>query len=239
MLEEAIESFLRQDYQGPKEMVIFNSFVPHQLQCSAPGVRIVNWHTRPPTLGTCRNLCIEHCQGTHILMLDDDDIILPHFMRQNVEELVARNLEWVKVGGLIWSKDRVVESVRTQPAANQFLFSKKVWNKVGKYPEHNAGEDRVFEERLVANGGGCRVEKKKKECGYIYGWGTFGGQVWHISSGGEDQRNKQSGMVRMQQHAREAMVRHRMKAGKVLLSPHWQKDYKADFELWCQRNGEL
>ncbi len=237
LLEEAIESFLRQDYQGPKEMVVFNSFVPQQLQCAAPNVKIVNWHCRPPNLGSCRNLCIEHCSGSHILMLDDDDIIRPHYMRQCVDALVRENLEWVKVGNLIWTVDRRIESVRTQPAANQFLFSKRVWEQVGRYPDHNAGEDRIFEERLVAYGHGRRVPVPPCEAGYMYGWGGAGGLVFHISGIGEDQKNRPSGMIRMQQHARTLLSNRKIRPGKVMLHPHWNKDYEAEFVAWCQRTG--
>jgi len=236
LLEEAIESFLKQDYRGEKEMVVFNSFVPQRLECQAPGVRIVNWHTRPGTLGECRNLCIEHCRGSHILMLDDDDLILPHYMGMCVEELLKRRLEWVKVGRLIWSTDRKIDGVRNQPAANQFLFSKKVWAKVGKYPTHNAGEDRIFEERLEANREGGRVPKPASEAGYIYGWGGHGGQVFHITWAGEDSPNKAPGTSRVNQHARTLLSRRKIPTGKVVLRPHWKKDYVAEFRDWLSRN---
>lgn len=240
LLEEAMESFLRQDYAGPKEMVIFNSFVPQKLVSDRPDVRVVNWHVRPSHLGECRNLCIQHCKGTHILMLDDDDIIRPHFMHMCVEDLMRENLQWVKSGGLIWTVDRKIESVRDHPAANQFLFSKDVWNKVGKYPRHNAGEDRIFEERLVKNGEGRRVAHPEKDYGYMYGWGGHAGLVWHISHAGEDKgQHRPVGAIKFQQHARDLLSRRRIRHGTHLLQPHWNKDYDADFKEWCVKNGKV
>lgn len=235
LLEEAIECFLRQDYQGQKEMVVFNSFVPQQLTCTLPGVKIVNWHTRPPNLGACRNLCIEHCSGSHILMLDDDDLIRPHYMRQCVDALMRESLEWVKVGGLIWTVDRKILDVRKGPACNQFLFSKKVWEKVGRYPDHNAGEDRIFEERLVENGEGRKVPAPLCEAGYMYGWGGHEGRVFHISGAGEDEKNRPSGTVRMKQHAWSLLSSRKIHPGITMLRPHWNKDYEAEFVSWCRK----
>lgn len=237
LLEEAIESFLRQDYAGQKEMVVFNSFLPQRLVCEAPGVRVVNWHRRPDTLGECRNLCIEHCKGSHILMLDDDDLIRPHYMRMCVEELIKGGFEWVKVGGLIWTIDRKLHDIRKGPAANQFLFSKQVWEKVGRYPSHNAGEDRIFEERLVANRQGRRVAKPPCEAGYVYGWGGHAGQVHHISGHGEDVPHRVSGMNLIKHHANKLLSTRRLRPGTVMLHPKWRRDYESEFVAWCQRTN--
>lgn len=240
LLEEAIESFLRQDYQGPKEMVIFNSFVPQKLISDRLEVRVVNWHSRPSNLGECRNLCIEHCKGSHILVLDDDDLIRPHYMRMCVEDLLRENLQWVKSGGMIHTADRKIDSARDGAACNQFLFSKDVWNKVGKYPQRNAGEDRVFEERLDANGGGKRVSHPLKNAGYVYGWGSHDGLVWHISHGGEDESpHRPSGTIKLQQYARDLLSKSRMPRGDILLRPHWKQDYEAVYVDWCKQTGKL
>ena len=42
LLEEAIESFLRQDYQGQKELIVLNDLPQEELLFNHPEVHIIN-----------------------------------------------------------------------------------------------------------------------------------------------------------------------------------------------------
>src|SRR2546429_75321 len=42
LLEEAIESFLRQDYRGAKELIVLNDYACQTLELDHPEVRVVN-----------------------------------------------------------------------------------------------------------------------------------------------------------------------------------------------------
>src|SRR6185312_11669139 len=78
LLDEAVESFQRQDYPGEKELVILNDFADLTLRCDAPNVKVVNVPFRMRTIGEKRNACVGFCTGTVIFPWDDDDIHLPH-----------------------------------------------------------------------------------------------------------------------------------------------------------------
>jgi hypothetical protein len=41
LLEEAIHSFLRQDYAGPKEMIVLNDYADQVLELDHPEVQVI------------------------------------------------------------------------------------------------------------------------------------------------------------------------------------------------------
>src|SRR5215211_75266 len=86
LLEEAIESFLRQTYPN-KELIVLNDCPEQELVCLAPGVRVVNLPERFPSLGDKRNAGVELARGELIAPWDDDDISLPWRLSHSVERL--------------------------------------------------------------------------------------------------------------------------------------------------------
>lgn len=235
LLEEAIESFLRQDYEGRKEMVVVNSCPQQQLLCDAPGVRIINWPERPSSLGACRNLCIAHCAGSHVLTLDDDDIILPHYMRMCAQALVSGGWEWVKVGQLVCMVDRKIEYIRA-PAMNQLLFARAAWERCGGYPERDCGEDLAFVERLYTEAAGRRESRPWEESGYLYGWGSHGGQVLHASQSSPEAPDRSVTPAQVHHFVQDLMRTGQLPAGQVQLVPRWRHDYKTLLAEWLDRN---
>ena len=77
LLEEAIESFLRQDYTGAKELVVLNDHVEQQLIFDHPEVRIINSGERIVPVARKFNECVDLCNGEVLFPWDDDDIYLP------------------------------------------------------------------------------------------------------------------------------------------------------------------
>jgi len=57
VLEEAIESFLRQDYDGVKELIVLNDLDCQTLRFDHPEVRMINVPSRFYTVGEKRNAC--------------------------------------------------------------------------------------------------------------------------------------------------------------------------------------
>src|SRR5437763_15411277 len=58
VLEEAIHSFLRQDYAGPKEMIVLNDYADQILEFDHPEVQVSNLPKRFRTLGEKMNAAI-------------------------------------------------------------------------------------------------------------------------------------------------------------------------------------
>src|SRR5215213_10017186 len=86
LLEEAIESFLRQTYPR-KELIVLNDCPAQELVCNAPGVRVVNAPERFPTLGEKYNAAIAMARGELLAPWEDDDISLPWRLSLSVERL--------------------------------------------------------------------------------------------------------------------------------------------------------
>ncbi len=51
VLEEAIESFLQQDYSGHKELIVLNDYAEQTLIFDHPEVRVINLPRRCRTVG--------------------------------------------------------------------------------------------------------------------------------------------------------------------------------------------
>lgn len=232
LLEEAIESFFRQDYPGPKEMVVLNTLTAQRLSLDHPEVRVINWPERPTKLGTARNLCIDACQGTVIVSLDDDDLLRHHYVRMAVSDMQLTGKEWLRPGGTIGMIDRKILSV-DHSFLNQIVFTKALWNKVGGYPDHDSGEDRGFTHSLHRTSPGMNVDHPPEEHGYFYGWGTYGGLVRHASYDPVVEAGQQSdGADKTKAFVSDLIARGRIPKGDVLLRPHWKQDYEAEFLKW-------
>jgi glycosyltransferase involved in cell wall biosynthesis len=84
-LEESLHSFLTQDYDGPKEMVIVNDYPLQKLIFDHPDVRIINLDYTFDNLGKKENFATEQCRGEIIMQWDDDDVAMPWHLK-NVEK---------------------------------------------------------------------------------------------------------------------------------------------------------
>ncbi|MEM5811097.1 MAG: glycosyltransferase family A protein, partial [Candidatus Aenigmatarchaeota archaeon] len=80
LLEEALFSFLNQDWDGDAELVIVNDCPYQTLHFEHPKVRIENFKNIFPTIGEKENYTVEICTSDIIVTWDDDDIAMPwHF----------------------------------------------------------------------------------------------------------------------------------------------------------------
>lgn len=200
VLEESIESFLRQTYPH-KELVIVNDTPGLVIECDAPGVRIINV---PPcaTLGDKYNAGVEAARGTLICSWDDDDISLPWRMSLSVE-LLGRAEYFNPRAYWFLNGDTLQHEVRTGYAHNASIFRKGAWQKVGRYqPLADNSQDAAMDTALRAQcqtiDGSGRIE----QTAYIYRWGDG---LHHGSSGPAELLGQSSGTFR--------------------LNPHWERNY--------------
>ncbi len=78
VVNEAVESFVRQDYAGERELVLLNDCAQQTYSCDHPDVVVVNTGRRFKTVGEKRNACAALAQHDLLCVWDDDDIYLPH-----------------------------------------------------------------------------------------------------------------------------------------------------------------
>jgi len=77
ILEEAIQSFLYQDFDGDCEMVIINDSPLVKYVCYHKNIRVINCDTRFPTISSKIEYGYKQCRYDYIYRLDDDDLLTP------------------------------------------------------------------------------------------------------------------------------------------------------------------
>ena len=149
LLEEAVESFLRQQWDGPKELIVVNDHPDQELVFNHSEVVIVNINRRLRTLGEKRNLSAALAKYDYYLIWDDDDIHLPWRIAETMKELPQRHFfkcpqVWQTNQGVferrIWHGDFYYHCTAA--------YSRHVFEQVGGYRCMNGGEDLDFEERI-------------------------------------------------------------------------------------------
>ncbi len=89
LLAETVESFKRQTWTGPKELVILNDCPSQQLVCNVPGVRVINHPTAIEHYHTKRNKLLEEAHFPWLALWDDDDVYMPEFLVSAHQKLQA------------------------------------------------------------------------------------------------------------------------------------------------------
>src|SRR5271165_5668653 len=109
-LESAIADFLAQDYKGPKELLVYNTFPGQDLHLQfAWDVCACNSKVRPASLGEARNAAVDLAQGDVIVTWDDDDAYLPHHLRTFAEAFEDNG--WVWMEKQFWGLGEEINSI--------------------------------------------------------------------------------------------------------------------------------
>jgi hypothetical protein len=216
LLEEAIESFIRQHWDGPKELLIVNDHPEQELHFEHEEVRILNIRQgRFATLGNKRNLSVALARYEHLLVWDDDDIHLPWRIEETMKVLPAQNYfkcpeVWLMRGADL--QGRTCDGDLFYHGAS--AYSKYLFEQVGGYRCFNGGEDQDFETRIRRNHlvkESCRVTRLPAErLYYIRRWE----HGYYHASGCTDLRRLEP----------------RIDKGVRRLSPHWKLDYCEEVE---------
>lgn len=214
MLNEAVECFLRQDYPGPKELVILNDQPGVTYRFDHPEVRVINLDKRVETIGRKRNLCVEACRGQVILPWDDDDIHLPWRISVTIQEM--KNKTYFKPKKFwVWTEKRFALETPGGGAPSMAGYSKAVWMQVDGYPEVQSGQDTELQKRLVAAGVVDVRDLSTTDNYYVYRWGTG---HYHLSGYGRGQRGFETIGKR---------VGLKVRPGEYEIRPGWAVDYVA------------
>jgi len=210
LIEEAIESFIRQDYDNC-DLIVLNDAPQQALTCDAPGVRIVNADQRFPSVGDKFNALIAMACGELICPWDDDDISLPNRVSQGVQ-CIGEYDYWTP--GTFWYKPINHAPICVKPNAychENSIFRKTAWEKVGRYPSLSGPYDCVMQGKLRAN---CReaphVEMPPADWSYIYRWGV---SPCHISAFADPEAKYLE------------IGEWPIDEGTFVLHPHWEQDY--------------
>jgi len=211
LVEEMIESYLRQDYKGEKELIILNDCSEQELVFENPEVFILNCKRRFRTVGEKRNAAIAMCKGDVIFPSDDDDISLPHrtsfcLKEKGTHKYFKNKSAWLWQNGVI----------QPEPKYNVYpsmaCWDRAFFEQVGGYAFLQSGQDIELDNRFRKTGERYVKEIREEEIYYIY---KFGGTGYpHLSSYGYGKGWQEIGK------------REVVKTGIIKLEPKWRQDYE-------------
>ncbi len=221
-LEEAIQSFLLQEYPGKKELIIVNDYPLQKLMYDHPEIKIYNLDETFPTIGDKENYAIERCSGELIAVWDDDDVALPNHM-SNIAKFWKEDtniIHWAT--GIFYNEPSITKI--TSIGNSGIVYSKKAWEKIGRSPIENAGGDMTL---VVAihNLGRDKVvlaNPHNEDCSWFYMWG---GRGYHQSGMGTDTVDRPNVIERHSNYVENLRRKGVIPTGDVHLNPHWKKDY--------------
>lgn len=228
LLEEAIESWRRQTYQGPRRLFVVNDTPGQQLEVvewsGSHNDRVEVWNLagRFATLSKKVQYAIDAAlawrRNAWLMRWDDDDISLPWRVSLSVERLRQRRSagisqewrpdnHWYTPGGKIEG-----ETVSPGNTHNMAIFTREALDRIGGYPKGwCSGEDQAFNRAISEAGwpGGDRLTPE--EIFYLYRWGH--GQ--HLSAELGDP-----------QEAWDRLGERSVARGRFEIQPRWHADYE-------------
>ena len=225
LLDEAICSFLQQDYAGPKELIVLNDYDKQHLELEHPEVRIVNLPKRLRTVGEKMNMAVALAAYDLLFVWDDDDIYLPHRLSFSVEHLRLEKSFFKPDKGWIWDSG----SLRG-PATYLFhagsCWTRALFDAVGGYAAEGTGYDLDFEARLERRFPGAIAPYaiRPEDVFYIYRWGGTGS--YHMSGYGDYDPGENVGHREVEAYVQQSVAAGDVRLGRIDLAPHWQGDYR-------------
>ncbi len=219
LLDEAVESFLRQDY-ARKELILLNDWPGQFLVCDVPGVRVVNTSSRCPSLGDCYNAAAAFAQGELLAPWDGASINLPWRLSMSIVHL--GNLSVYRPDGCWYMLDGELDDRAAQPDGGQVaLLTREAFRSVGGYPSITLGlhreMDTALDAWLLASG---RPRPHQ----------TLPQDAWFTIMRRTQDDVQYAGDPFLDPWQADGQLPH--KSGRVLLQPHWEDDYPT----FCQKH---
>lgn len=168
LLDETVESFLRQDYPR-KELIIVNDCPDQTIIFDHEEVKVINVPQRFATLGEKFNFAVRASSGQYLMIMDDDDISLPWRITMAVDR-IGNDLYWQPETH--WSLNdgalTFVDQRGKLPAKG--IFARSLFDAIGGFAVSSESIDRKFQRNALEYAGTRAVREavRKEECPYIY-----------------------------------------------------------------------
>jgi hypothetical protein len=230
LLEEAIYSFLIQDYSGESELVIINDYPLQKLVFDHPKVKIFNIDQTFDTIGDKENFALQQCSYDTIAVWDDDDIAMPNHLNNINKYFVADSdlLHWQK--GVLFN-DKKIASI-TSLGNSGIVYSKKIWEKVGFHNQENAGYDMSFVLKIKDKSKNIILASPPdKEVSWFYCWAN---RSYHMSGAGTDSPDRPNIIQRHSEHIEQLRQMGKIPVGEVILQPKWNLEYNKLLENFIE-----
>lgn len=222
LLEEALYSFLNQEYDGERELVIVNDYPEQTLYFDHPDVKIFNLQKTFETIGAKENFAVENCKYNTIAVWDDDDIALPNHL-ENINKYFPGYdlLHWHNGAAVNYKKIDALHGLGN----SGIVYTKEIWEKSGKHLLENAGYDMSFVMKITGDYR-CKVinaNPPDAEVSWMYLWA---GRSYHMSGQGVDVPDRDNVIIRHAEHIESLKNKGEIPIGDIELVPKWGIDYK-------------
>lgn len=220
LLEEAIESFLRQEYKGQSELIICNDLPEQVLQFKHPKVKIRNLPYRCDTLGDKRNVTASLASGDYLMTWGDDDIHLPSRITRMVSWMQQNNLQFGLEGRhLCWNGSRLTENKFSTGGAH--MIRRDLYWKIGGVPRMNSGEDVSFNGLVRRELGIAILPECPITPQFIYRWESGRPHISSISQSGDPESCYDRMAIQVSAYLKSGEE----PAGSVVLDPKWNHEW--------------
>jgi hypothetical protein len=225
LLEEAIHSFLLQDYAGPKEMIVLNDYADQTLELDHPQVQVINLPKRFRTLGEKMNAAVALASHDLLFTWDDDDVYLPHRLSFSVASFDPSKGFFKAGSAWIWSDGCLSGPLARSRFHAASCWSRALFDAIGGYAADGSGTDAIFERQLEARfpGSPAPFAVTPEEIYYLYRWAGTGS--YHLSGFGTAQPGQNFGYAEVAAKVKQQADRGEIPLGRVVLQPHWKHDY--------------
>ena len=214
ILEEAIQSFLIQDYSGESEMVIINDAPDVEYVYNHPRIRIINCKKRFSSIAAKLEYGYKLCNYEFIYRLDDDDLLSPWALNLT-REYILNNPDYE-----VYRSDKHYSFVNNKfnsengNVNNGNTYTKKYLDRI-EFPNISFSED-----VMITFGNNSKVVSVPSERHtMIYRWGS---DTYHISGLGNIKNDE--AFKKIDQIVLEEM-------GIIRLNPHFNYDYYSQLPL--------
>jgi glycosyltransferase involved in cell wall biosynthesis len=230
-LEEALNSFLKQDYPEDKcELIILNDYAHQTLLYDHPNIRILNFDDQFSTIGAKVQFAVNQAKFDIIATWDDDDIALPNHLK-NIDELFVEGttvLHWAK--GIFWNEPNITDI--TFLGNSGVVYSKYAIEQIGGIPLENAGYDTTMVDRIHTLGIEKTVWAEPAEPAWFYRWGFISKTCYHQSGQGTDDEVKPNILQRHAAHIETMRQQGMIPTGVINLTPVWHADYEQQYKTF-------
>lgn len=226
---EILHSFLIQEDNSDCEMVIVNDYPLQKLIFDHPKVKIYNLDRTFDTIGEKENFTIERCTGEVIVVADDDDIALPWHMN-NIRQYNDYNIiHWQR--GVYYNEPTI--TAITSIGNSGIVYTKDVWEKIGKSPIMNAGGDSILTNKIhnLDKSKVIRATPKDDKVSWFYRWGSTHnpskGEIglYHQSGNGTDSPDRPNIIQRHSEYIENQRKQGNIPVGDIYLIPRWKYNY--------------
>jgi len=222
LLEEAVYSFLAQDYDGEKELIILNDFSEQTIFYDHPEIKIINSKERITPLSKKFNECISYCSGEYIFVWEDDDIYLPWKISLSIKRLNENGI--FHTGNAFFNTDKDKLSICSNLHHSSLCMSSKCWQSIGNYTvlqTDTCDLDIVLFDKIYKMYKNVSQFVEPEDIFYIYRFGST--QDYHSSMFPAASKTNVSDQAKL--HVENKVKKNKEPIGKIFLNPNWKYDY--------------